>query len=94
YLYCLSIFQRTNVTSAAPAFFAKADAKIRTFSDNLQTFSKVFCFYFLNPYSLAECQSLGSVSLAKRVQKYSLFGYAPNIFHYFLKYFERKMLTS
>ena len=49
YLYCLSIFQRTNVASAAPAFFAKADAKIRTFSDNLQTFLKVFCFYFLNP---------------------------------------------
>ena len=48
YLYCLSIFQRTNVASAAPAFFAKADAKIRTFSDNLQTFLKVFCFYFLN----------------------------------------------
>ena len=48
YLYCLSIFQRTNVASAAPAFFAKADAKIRTFSDNLQTFLKVFLFYFLN----------------------------------------------
>ena len=30
-------------------FFAKADAKIRTFSDNFQTFFKVFCFYFLMP---------------------------------------------
>jgi len=37
------------VASAAPAFFAKADAKIRTFSDNFQTFFKVFCFYFLMP---------------------------------------------
>ena len=46
YLYCLSIFQRTNVASAAPAFFAKADAKIRTFSDNFQTFFKVFLFLF------------------------------------------------
>ncbi|MDC2704979.1 hypothetical protein, partial [Bacteroides ovatus] len=46
YLYCLSIFQRTNVASAAPAFFAKADAKIRTFSDNLQTFFEVFLFLF------------------------------------------------
>ena len=46
YLYCLSIFQRTNVASAAPAFFAKADAKIRTFSDNFQTFSKFFLFLF------------------------------------------------
>ena len=27
-------------------FFAKADAKIRTFSDNLQTFFKVFLFLF------------------------------------------------
>ena len=46
YLYCLSIFQRTNVASAAPAFFAKADAKIRTFSDNFQTFFEVFLFLF------------------------------------------------
>ena len=46
YLYCLSIFQRTNVASAASAFFAKADAKIRTFSDNFQTFFEVFLFLF------------------------------------------------
>ncbi|MFP5152214.1 hypothetical protein ACJEE0_20440, partial [Bacteroides finegoldii] len=52
YLYCLSIFQRTNVASAAPAFFAKADAKIRTFSDNLQTFLKVFLFLFSEPLTL------------------------------------------
>ncbi|MSL57517.1 hypothetical protein GKE58_27300, partial [Escherichia coli] len=51
------------------ASVSKAGAKIRTFSDNIQTFFEVFCFYFPNPLSLAECQSLGSVSLAKRVQK-------------------------
>lgn len=33
------------------AFVLKAGAKIRTFSDNFQTFFKVFCFYFLWPSS-------------------------------------------
>ncbi|MDW7579583.1 hypothetical protein SCY51_19255, partial [Bacteroides ovatus] len=52
------------------AFVLKAGAKIRTFSDNLQTFFKVFfVFIFCGLHLIAECQSLDSVSLAKRVQK-------------------------
>ena len=63
YLYCLSIFQRTNVASAAPAFFAKADAKIRTFSDNFQTFSKFFLFLFSDALILQQNVNHQALSL-------------------------------
>ena len=45
YLYCLcKSVQRSLRLRSLP--FQKADAKIRTFSDNFQNFSKFFCFFF------------------------------------------------
>ena len=84
YLYCLSIFQRTC------CFRFKSGCKGKGFIFNYQTFSEVFLFFSLSAISLFHyVNSARLSSLGKRVQKYSLFKYTPNLNHSFFELFLR-----
>ncbi len=58
-----------------------------------QTFSELFCFIIKRSYALSLSHLSRLSSLGKRVQKYSLLGYTPNIsgsfFEVFLKDFAK-----
>ena len=98
YLYCLSIFQRTNVASAAPAFFAKADAKIRTFSDNIQTFFEVFWFLFSEPFIISRMSIIRlclSSKAGAKVDNLSITSKYIGLFFYsFLKLFCNSLIDN
>ena len=65
-------------------FFANRTAKIRTLFIILQNFSEVFLFFSLSTISLFHyVNSARLSSLGKRVQKYALLVYTPNISNYF-----------
>ena len=82
YLYCLSIFQRTC------CFRFKSGCKGKGFIFNYQTFSEVFLFFSLSAISLFHyVNSARLSSLGKRVQKYALFVYNPNILNSFFEVF-------
>jgi len=81
-LYCLSIFQRTC------CFRFKSGCKGKGFIFNYQTFSEVFLFFSLSAISLFHyVNSARLSSLGKRVQKYALLVYNPNILNYFFEVF-------
>ncbi len=82
YLYCLSIFQRTC------CFRFKSGCKGKGFIFNYQTFSEVFLFFSLSAISLFHyVNSARLSSLGKRVQKYTLLVYNPNILNSFFEVF-------
>ena len=65
-------------------FFANRTAKIRTLFIILQNFLEVFLFFSLSAISLFHyVNSARLSSLGKRVQKYALLVYTPNISNYF-----------
>ena len=65
-------------------FFANRTAKIRTLFIILQNFSEVFLFFSLSAISLFHyVNSARLSSLGKRVQKYTLLVYNPNILNSF-----------
>ena len=65
-------------------FFANRTAKIRTLFIILQNFSEVFLFFSLSTISLFHyVNSARLSSLGKRVQKYTLLVYNPNILNSF-----------
>ena len=67
-----------------PFFFANRTAKIRTLFIILQNFLEVFLFFSLSAISLFHyVNSARLSSLGKRVQKYALLVYTPNISNYF-----------
>ena len=69
-------------------FFANRNAKIRTLFIILQNFSEVFLFFSLSAISLFHyVNSARLSSLGKRVQKYALFVYNPNILNSFFEVF-------
>ena len=69
-------------------FFANRTAKIRTLFIILQNFSEVFLFFSLSTISLFHyVNSARLSSLGKRVQKYALLVYNPNILNYFFEVF-------
>ena len=69
-------------------FFANRTAKIRTLFIILQNFSEVFLFFSLSAISLFHyVNSARLSSLGKRVQKYALLVYNPNILNYFFEVF-------
>ncbi|PQL33723.1 hypothetical protein C5Z02_26185 [Bacteroides ovatus] len=69
-------------------FFANRTAKIRTLFIILQNFSEVFLFFSLSAISLFHyVNSARLSSLGKRVQKYTLLVYNPNILNLFSKFF-------
>ena len=71
-------------------FFANRTAKIRTLFIILQNFLEVFLFFSLSAISLFHyVNSARLSSLGKRVQKYALFKYAPNLNHSFFELFLR-----
>ena len=65
------------------ALFANRTAKIKTFIYMFQTFSELFCFFIKRSYALSLSHLSRLSSLGKRVQKYTLLGYTPNIFSSF-----------
>ena len=70
------------------AFLCESDCKDKNFIYYNPNFSGSFLFLQLSGPTL--CHHVNSARLSspgKRVQKYSLFGYAPNIFHYFFEVF-------
>ena len=69
-------------------FFANRAAKIRTLFIILQNFSEVFLFFSLSAISLFHyVNSARLSSLGKRVQKYTLLVYNPNILNSFFEVF-------
>ena len=69
-------------------FFANRTAKIRTLFIILQNFLEVFLFFSLSAISLFHyVNSARLSSLGKRVQKYALFVYNPNILNSFFEVF-------
>ena len=69
-------------------FFANRTAKIRTLFIILQNFSEVFLFFSLSTISLFHyVNSARLSSLGKRVQKYALLVYNPNILNSFFEVF-------
>ena len=69
-------------------FFANRTAKIRTLFIILQNFSEVFLFFSLSTISLFHyVNSARLSSLGKRVQKYTLLVYNPNILNSFFEVF-------
>ena len=69
-------------------FFANRTAKIRTLFIIIQNFSEVFLFFSLSALSLFHyVNSARLSSLGKRVQKYTLLVYNPNILNYFFEVF-------
>ena len=65
-------------------FFANRTAKIRTLFIIIQNFSEVFLFFSLSAISLFHyVNSARLSSLGKRVQKYTLLVYNPNILNSF-----------
>ena len=69
-------------------FFANRTAKIRTLFIILQNFLEVFLFFALSSISLFHyVNSARLSSLGKRVQKYALFVYNPNILNSFFEVF-------
>ena len=69
-------------------FFANRTAKIRTLFIILQNFSEVFLFFSLSTISLFHyVNSARLSSLGKRVQKYALLVYNPNILKSFFEVF-------
>ncbi len=72
-------------------FFANRTAKIRTLFIIIQNFSEVFLFFSLSAISLFHyVNSARLSSLGKRVQKYALLVYNPNILNsFFRSFFER-----
>ena len=78
----------TKTKNAKPRFFANRTAKIRTLFIILQNFSEVFLFFSLSAISLFHyVNSARLSSLGKRVQKYTLLVYNPNILNYFFEVF-------
>ena len=71
-----------------PFFFANRTAKIRTLFIILQNFLEVFLFFSLSAISLFHyVNSARLSSLGKRVQKYTLLVYNPNILNSFFEVF-------
>ena len=69
-------------------FFANRTAKIRTLFIIFQNFLEVFLFFSLSAISLFHyVNSARLSSLGKRVQKYALFVYNPNILNSFFEVF-------
>ena len=69
-------------------FFANRTAKIRTLFIIIQNFSEVFLFFSLSAISLFHyVNSARLSSLGKRVQKYALLVYNPNILKSFFEVF-------
>ena len=69
-------------------FFANRTAKIRTLFIIIQNFSEVFLFFSLSAISLFHyVNSARLSSLGKRVQKYTLLVYNPNILKSFFEVF-------
>ena len=69
-------------------FFANRAAKIRTLFIIIQNFLEVFLFFSLSAISLFHyVNSARLSSLGKRVQKYALLVYNPNILNYFFEVF-------
>ena len=80
-------------------FFANRNAKIRTLFIILQNFSEVFLFFSSGPITpFQQVNSARLSSLGKRVQKYALFVYRPNIlnsfFELFLKEFPKVLIHN
>ena len=80
-------------------FFANRSAKIRTLFIILQNFSEVFLFFSSEPITpFQQVNSARLSSLGKRVQKYALFVYRPNIlnsfFELFLKEFPKVLIHN
>lgn len=80
-------------------FFANRIAKIRTLFIILQNFSEVFLFFSSGPITpFQQVNSARLSSLGKRVQKYALFVYRPNIlnsfFELFLKEFPKVLIHN
>jgi len=72
-------------------FFANRTAKIRTLFIILQNFLEVFLFFSLSAISLFHyVNSARLSSLGKRVQKYTLFVYNPNILNSFFEVFLKR----
>ena len=65
------------------ALFANRTAKIKTFIYMFQTFSELFCFIIKRSYALSLSHLSRLSSLGKRVQKYTLLEYHPNLFNSF-----------
>ncbi|MEF8806100.1 MAG: hypothetical protein V5A63_18655, partial [Bacteroides sp.] len=62
-------------------------AKIKTFIYMFQTFSELFCFIIKRSYALSLSHLSRLSSLGKRVQKYTLLEYHPNLFNSFFEVF-------
>ena len=89
YFLWLSMRKGKNVWKKnSPVFFANRTAKIRTLFIILQNFSEVFLFFSLSAISLFHyVNSARLSSLGKRVQKYTLLVYNPNILNSFFEVF-------
>ena len=83
--------ERMNKRKTMAVFFANRTAKLRTSFIILQNFSEVFLFFSLSTISLFHyVNSARLSSLGKRVQKYTLLVYNPNILNSFFEvFFER-----
>ena len=80
--------ERMHKRKRKAVFFANRTAKIRTLFIILQNFSEVFLFFSLSAISLFHyVNSARLSSLGKRVQKYTLLVYNPNILNYFFEVF-------
>ena len=82
---CLRILGKRKTKAV---FFANRTAKIRTLFIIIQNFLEVFLFFSLSAISLFHyVNSARLSSLGKRVQKYALLVYNPNILNYFFEVF-------
>ena len=87
-MYPLELLERMYKRKTKAVFFANRTAKIRTLFIILQNFSEVFLFFSLSTISLFHyVNSARLSSLGKRVQKYTLFVYNPNILNSFFEVF-------
>ena len=78
-----------------PFFFANRTAKIRTLCITLQNFSEFFLLLSSRAISLFHYVNLSRLSsLGKRVQKYALFIYTPNIICCFFYLFFKEMAKA
>ena len=85
-LYTSSLCERERMykRKTKAVFFANRTVKIRTLFIILQNFSEVFLFFSLSAISLFHyVNSARLSSLGKRVQKYTLLVYNPNILNSF-----------
>ncbi|WP_410492436.1 hypothetical protein, partial [Bacteroides xylanisolvens] len=80
--------ERMHKRKRKAVFFANRTAKIRTLFIIFQNFSEVFLFFSLSAILLFHyVNSARLSSLGKRVQKYALFVYNPNILNSFFEVF-------